>query len=105
VDGEQAYYRSETTPGTWPGDWYECVEGAAAGETPETDPTKWTKVEIPKVLGAWLVAALYADALLADGQNDKAGVELRLAYGLLDKAASVVVGQQGQGRRIEVGTR
>lgn len=105
VDGEQAYFRSETVPGTWPGDWYECVGGAEAGKTPETDAAKWTKVELPQFLSGWLVGALYADALLSDGQNDKAAVELQRAYAELDRQAAVLVGQQAQARRIAVETR
>jgi hypothetical protein len=64
----QAYYN---------GDWYECVTATAAGESPGTNPEKWSKLEIPNFAAQPIVEIAIGILLMADGQSDKRGFQIK----------------------------
>jgi hypothetical protein len=59
--------------------FYTCATATSAGESPNTAAAKWTIIEIPYLFQPYLVMGAYADYLRMDGQNDKAGVQDKLA--------------------------
>lgn len=54
------------------GDYYQCAEDAAPGESPATHPAKWRKVQLPKAWRWCLTRLALANLLDQDGQSDKA---------------------------------
>ena len=89
------------------GDFYDALELSNPGESPSVAPSKWDKVEIPKLFERYLVRRAYSLALLADGQNDKSAAEERAAMGMLESIASLAQGSTGNvtDQRSEVATR
>lgn len=73
--GDQVYYTS--TAGT--SDYWKCIVATTAGQSPDTTPASWSKLEIPDALFWPAVYFAYADWLLSDGQQDKAGGMFQLA--------------------------
>lgn len=57
------------------GDFYQCVAGTSAGQSPATDPAKWSKLAIPEQFTPFLVHRSSALILPGEGQSDKALVE------------------------------
>lgn len=53
--GAQVYYESAGV-----GDLYDCVATASAGDTPATDPEKWTIVSLPRRFRGYLIWAALA---------------------------------------------
>lgn len=86
------------------GNFYNCITTTTAGQSPATTPAKWALVEIPWVLRPWLTQAGFASWLRGDGQTERAIAEMEVAGGLLATAWGKVVRQQGQVRRLSVGT-
>lgn len=63
------------------GEFWQCVTGTSAGESPTTAPAKWRRIQIPKEW-RWVLARLtYAHLLEMDGQKDKAQAERAQATG------------------------
>lgn len=60
----QAYYD---------GDWWVAKAATSPGQSPDTNPELWQRVEIPEYFEQSIVALAHANLLLADGQTDKAG--------------------------------
>lgn len=87
------------------GDFYDVSITTTAGETPETHPENFLRVEIPAIFHDWLFHGLLADALRSDGQTDKATREEFEAVAGLDGAVIELVGQSRQRRTVEVFTR
>lgn len=89
------------------GDFYDALELSNPGESPSVAPSKWQKVEIPKLFERYLVRRAYSIALLSDGQNDKASAEERAAMSILDGIAALTQGSTGNvtDHRAEVSTR
>jgi len=56
--GEQVYFASGTS---YRGDFYDCTEATAAGESPATAAAKWSVVEIPADFTAYASAAAAAE--------------------------------------------
>ena len=65
-------------------DYYRCTAAASAGDTPESDPDKWTVLSIPEPLFWSSVWQSYADWLTTDGQADKALMAYNMAQKKLD---------------------
>lgn len=94
---EQIYYAP---------DFYFCVTGTAATESPITAPGKWQVIEIPYIFGqSFLVDAAYSRWLRSDGQNDKSALASVQAREQLVKEANKLFRQQGQRQRARVNTR
>lgn len=97
--GDQIYFETGV-----PGNFYGCIATTVAGEDPETNPEKWTQVEIPLIFKRYLQQALYGE-YLADGQNEKAVLELQKAGSLLDRETGQLTGVNQQRLKTEVATR
>jgi hypothetical protein len=63
---DQCYYN---------GNFYQAKSATTAGETPDSAPAKWSKIQIPAKLRWCLARLTYAHLLELDGQKDKARVE------------------------------
>jgi hypothetical protein len=59
----QAYYD---------GDWWVAKAATLPGQSPDTNPELWQRVEIPEYFEQLVVGLAHASLLLADGQTDKA---------------------------------
>ena len=79
---EQVYFTD--SDGT--SDFYKCIAAASAGDTPATDPDKWSKLQIPDSLFWPTMLNAFGDWLVSDGQSEKAALHYRMAQGRLDDA-------------------
>lgn len=102
---EQVYYRSSTTPASYPGNMYDCVTTTSAGESPESAASKWSVVNIPRIFQRYIERGAYADYLLSDGDNEKAMIEEQRAAQLLADLVYRIGSTQNQTRRNIVLTR
>ncbi len=89
--GDQVYFSSTTTRGNF----YDCIDDAAAGEDPDSDPDLWSIVSIPEQFATGLIYAAHAKCLTGD---DKALVPqaLGLAEEELELEADVIYRQQSR---------
>lgn len=85
--GEQVYYTTTAASGT--GDYWRCVVATTAGQTPDTTPTSWEKLDIPEVFLDFLIFQSYADWLISDGMMTEAGGAYQIAQTKLDQAIEV----------------
>lgn len=99
--GNQIYYSSATTAGNF----YDCLTLTTAGQNPDNTATKWSVVQIPRIFEMYLKWGAYADWLVGDGQNDKAGIEDRRAEGWLAREANIFMQQEQQRRPTRVLSR
>jgi hypothetical protein len=95
---DQVYF----TNATGVGNFYDALAATTAGQSPTTDPTKWAKTEIAERLSQWLSFGMYADYLIADGQNEKAKPWQDLAQQALEGEIDKLWRLQGQTRRINM---
>ena len=96
TSGQQVYFVSAAGAGNF----YDCLEDTAAGESPATTPAKWALVELPYTFRQYLIQGGYADWLMGDGQTDKAGAVEGTAGLLLEMEADKLQRQQGQVNRL-----
>lgn len=86
------------------GDFYEATEAITGDGTtdnsPNAQPSKWSKVEIPDVLRNYLIRGAYADYLRHDGDMEKAHIAERDATAALDHEVGQVEIIQGQDVRL-----
>jgi hypothetical protein len=102
---DQVYYRSTSTPSSYPGNMYDCVTTTSAGDSPESAAAKWSIVNIPRIFQRYLERGAYADYLVADGQAEKAMIEESRAKAMLDELVYKVAATQNQVRKTIVLTR
>jgi hypothetical protein len=76
----------EGTTADFVGDFWKCTVGTLAGESPESAPTKWERVEFPAWLQIPVAQAAYADWLRQDGNPEAARIEAGVALQYLLKA-------------------
>lgn len=98
TSGQQSYYTSATVPGNF----YDCATATTAGETPESAAAKWTLAGIPRNFQFYLIRAVYADLLRADGKFDEANVQETIAFAALAAEVDKIYSQQNQQRLIQV---
>lgn len=94
---QQMYYTSAAGIGNF----YACEVETTAGDTPESEPGKWSLVEIPYLFRRFLIRAGYADWLTSDGQGDKADSEEGKALAALENEADKLFRQQKQTLRLD----
>lgn len=90
--GERVYF----TTAAGAGNWYKCVASTVAGYSPESQPSFWELVEIPRVFEGFLAMAVLADAYASDGKHEASDKAETTAGELLDNEAFAAVTQQGQ---------
>lgn len=88
--GARKYYTSASAG--FEGDFWTCAAATTAGQNPETNPEKWTRVEFPALFRPYVVNGAYADWLRGDSQTDKAMVEDQAAEQLLISAQFQALG-------------
>jgi hypothetical protein len=76
----------EGTTSDFVGDFWKCTVGTLAGESPESAPTKWERVEFPAWLQTSVAQAAYSDWLRQDGNPEAARIEQAVALQYLLKA-------------------
>lgn len=76
---EQVYFTA--SDGT--ADFYKCIAAASAGDTPSTDPDKWSKLQIPDDLFWPTVFQAFGDWLTSDGQPQPAAAYYTLSQNKL----------------------
>jgi hypothetical protein len=101
--GEQVFFRVSGNA-DFPGDFFNAVEDAGAGESPATNPEKWAVVEVPQMFKSYLEFGAASDFLMPQGE-DAAGPHRAMADMMLSDQAGVLRGQEGQCERTTVGTR
>jgi hypothetical protein len=87
------------------GNFYIAGAGLAAGQSPETNPSLWTLIEVPEFMERYLVQGAYADCLKADGHPEQWAMENDLALQLLGDQAGLLEEVSQQRRRVTVGQR
>lgn len=80
------------------GRFYICIL-TSTGNLP-TNATYWSELEIPYIFLEYVVAAAYADWLVADGQLDKAGAVASAAASILEQEMDKAQRQQSQQPRM-----
>ena len=61
------------------GEFYQCTTPTAAGESPDTAPQKWSRVQVP-ARWRWMLSRLtYAHLLELDGQTEKSITQRNVA--------------------------
>lgn len=96
--GKVIYYSSANEPG----DYWEVVLTTTAGQTPESAPTKWRRLEIPWILQEFAARHAFGGTLRAEGENDKARGEEDRAYGRLYREMDNIEGLSRQVSRYTV---
>ena len=81
------------------GDYYLATTATTAGQSPDTTPTSWSKIELPWRLRDYLVHAAGADMLRAQGQLEKAVAEQSMADDRLYDQLLIHETQSRQARR------
>jgi hypothetical protein len=97
---EQVYFTA--SDGT--ADFYKCVAAASAGDTPATDPDKWTKLQIPDALFWPAMMHAFGDWLISDGQFEKAALNLQVAQSRMEDGIARQSRQQGRDFPLRVNT-
>lgn len=101
VAGDQVYFAVEGNP-NYPGNFYNCVSAAIAGQSPSTHAAKWELVEIPARFKRYLVQAGIEGFLEGDGQVEKSVVKGTRAETLLGREVVRFRAQEGQSWRPRV---
>lgn len=97
--GQQIYYSA----GAVRGDFYTVLETTTAGQTPESHASKFSKVSIPEVFGAYLKQGAFADYLPAEGEAaERRAMEQARAERLLADEWMSIAQQQRQRPRTKV---
>lgn len=97
VSGATRFYSSATAG--YEGDYWTTTATTVAGENPETAAAKWSKLEIPRVLAAFIAHGAYTSALRGEDQNSKGLAEESPAWSYLYDEQDRLEAQSGQYRR------
>jgi hypothetical protein len=81
------------------GDFWQCVTSTNAGDSPDSAPTKWRRISIPKEWRQILKKLTYANLLELDGQTDKAAIPRSAGEALLDDLVREQVRQENDKHR------
>ena len=75
--------------------FWKCVVATSAGQSPDTNPTKWQVLELPDILFWYVVYSSYADYLRMDAQMEKAAMADSLAQEYINTQSDKQERQQG----------
>jgi hypothetical protein len=103
ADGQQVFY----TGGAERGNFYDCASATSAGETPISNPEKWTLLEIPRIFHKPLVHGMASAWVRGPGGGtlEEAMAYESYATSALEDQKSLVVGHQSQRIKTVVMTR
>jgi hypothetical protein len=88
-------YFADATDAAYEGDYWVTLALVNPGETPKTNPAKWSRLEFPQQLRDAVAHGAYADWLRLDGASDLALAEDGVAEGKLSKEI-IKLASQGQ---------
>lgn len=97
ADADVVYFEGDTTD--LEGDFWRCVTNTSAGESPETTPAKWERLEFPAWLRTPVARRAFADWLRYGAARDAAMAEDKEAQDALFQAQIQFGAMQGQGLR------
>ena len=109
--GVQVYFDSGSGTGSYTpvlgkphaGNFYTCtVASTTAGQSPNTHPASWTKVEIPYVFSAFMSWGSAANWFVSEGQIQEAATIEAKANQILDQEYDKFLRQQGQFGKINM---
>lgn len=86
------------------GNFYKSIVATTAGQSPDTTPTSWEVLPIYEAFLQYAIYQSYADWLISDGQNDKAGGMYAVAKSKMDSEAEKIERQGGQVLPMKVST-
>lgn len=98
--GQTRFYSSESTG--FEGDFWTTVQSTSAGESPETHPAKWTKLEVPDFLGDFAANAAKLLELEGDAGFERAMLANGEAWAWLYDERDRVQDRSGNVRRARV---
>jgi hypothetical protein len=98
--GAQMYF----VPSGEVGNFYNCIDTAAAGESPSTDPLKWEVVEIPEGFDGFLIWSAFGKMLTAEERADERRNAFAVAEGYLALLADQIYRQAGETPNIPMRT-
>lgn len=81
------------------GECYVSLIDANTGNTPEDNPAKWQKQDMPELIAEAVKIGAYAELIRSDSQNEKADDAEEKAKAKLVEASDVALGSQGQYER------
>lgn len=93
---DQVYFAGSTT--SYPGNFYDCIVNATAGQSPQTTAASWQIVNIPRLFERYIVQGAFADYLVSDGMSEKRMIEDAKAETLLSELRFRVAASQNQTR-------
>ena len=104
--GAQMYYSSATLAGNF----YTALTSTTAGDTPDSAPSEWSVVPLPRIFHRYLVLGMAADwnkyTVGTDPEAEEPTMDLQaMANAELDDVKSLYVGQMGQRVKTLVRTR
>lgn len=97
ASSDVVYFEGTTT--NLEGDFWSCVTNTVAGESPETTPAKWARLEFPAWLRTPVARRAFADWLRYGGARDAATAEDGAAQDSLFQTQIQFGAMQGQGLR------
>ena len=105
--GQQVYYAGTSGSTEERGNFYDCVTATSAGETPLSAPSKWAKVELPRIFHKPLVQGMASAWVRGPGGGtlEEAMAYESYAQAALEDQKTLVVGQQSQRVKTVVMTR
>jgi hypothetical protein len=108
--GSQCYFDSGSNTGSYTpvagkphyGNFYTCLTATTAGQSPSTNPEKWSIITIPYLFAGYAARGAYADWLRSELQIEAAQVAEAESEKVLADTVDIVIRQQGQVNRINM---
>lgn len=91
VPGNQVFFTDSASNGNY----WKCITNASAGQSPTTQPTKWTLLPLPQFLLDYAVYDSYSQWLRVEGRNGAAELMAGRAQGELDQESDRQERQMG----------
>jgi len=99
--GDMVYWDNS---GAIDGNFYTCLATTTAGQTPTSNASLWSVVQIPELFEGYLIWAAYSKMLTGDNQDDRRADALATAEGFLALEADNTYRQQGQAASLPLRT-
>jgi len=108
--GVQVYFDSGSGTGSYipvlgkphSGNFYTCLSTTTAGQNPNTNPTLWTKIDIPYIFASFMAWGSAANWFVSEGQVPEAVTIENKAREVLDMEYDKFLRQQQQFGRINM---
>jgi len=108
--GVQVYFDSGSGTGSYTpvlgkphaGNFYTCLSTTSAGQNPNTNPTLWSKIDIPYIFASFMAWAGAANWFVSEGQVQEAVTIENKAREVLDMEYDKFLRQQSQFGRINM---